>query len=507
MYNQDDDLYGDLYGDGGDAGATDTSKLTPQASAPKEEPAPSSKVASATPSTSFIPPAASSSSSFIPAAPADSKPAAKQEAHSHGQYSGQGESRTSAGPPAHISASGAGSSSEGTGSGAQGSGYGAGGNGSARPSDSREDGKMFVGGLNWDTTDEGLKKYFSQFGKVAACTIMRDPTSGKSRGFAFLTFEDPKAVNTVMVREHFLDGKIIDPKRAIPRPDQAKTQKCFVGGVPQTATQESFRQFFSKFGTVLNSTVMMDKDTGRPRGFGFVTFEDDTSVDHCIRNSPLVYEGSQIEVKRATSKNDPNERQPGGAVGGRSGARGGYGNYPTPSWSGSTGGSASAWGSSDTSGGAAGMGSMNPMMMGVMNPMMMGMGGMSGTAAGGAGAGGAPAFDPQAMARMYQTMGWGTNKWNPQMAWQQMMSAMGSMYGAGGAGMGAGGAWAAYGQQGGSGGQSADGAWSAQGGDGRDGRSGSPEYGRGGGSDRNRERSPSRGGSGGDRWGGRVERY
>jgi RNA-binding protein Musashi len=86
---------------------------------------------------------------------------------------------------------------------------------------------MFVGGLNWDTTDgsvllrttplvqcvtllclDGLRNYFSQFGKVDACTIMRDP-AGRSRGFAFLTFEDPAAVNKVMVQEHYLDGKIV----------------------------------------------------------------------------------------------------------------------------------------------------------------------------------------------------------------------------------------------------------------------------------------------------------
>ena len=83
---------------------------------------------------------------------------------------------------------------------------------------------MFIGGLNWDTTDgrfdiclyvrfftyciEGLRAYFSQFGKVDACTIMRD-AAGRSRCFAFLTFEDPASVNAVMVKEHVLDGKIV----------------------------------------------------------------------------------------------------------------------------------------------------------------------------------------------------------------------------------------------------------------------------------------------------------
>jgi len=55
---------------------------------------------------------------------------------------------------------------------------------------------------------EGLKEYFEQFGKVDACTIMRDP-QGRSRCFAFLTFEEPASVNAVMVREHYLDGKVV----------------------------------------------------------------------------------------------------------------------------------------------------------------------------------------------------------------------------------------------------------------------------------------------------------
>jgi RNA-binding protein Musashi len=41
------------------------------------------------------------------------------------------------------------------------------------------------------------------------CTVMRDGASGRSRGFGFLTFRDPKVVNTVMVKEHYLDGKIV----------------------------------------------------------------------------------------------------------------------------------------------------------------------------------------------------------------------------------------------------------------------------------------------------------
>lgn len=44
---------------------------------------------------------------------------------------------------------------------------------------------------------------------MVECTVMRDSATGRSRGFGFLTFKDPKCVNIVMVKEHYLDGKIV----------------------------------------------------------------------------------------------------------------------------------------------------------------------------------------------------------------------------------------------------------------------------------------------------------
>ncbi|KAI0030736.1 hypothetical protein K488DRAFT_53613, partial [Vararia minispora EC-137] len=153
--------------------------------------------------------------------------------------------------------------------------------------------KMFVGGLSWDTTDEGLRNYFSEFGKVDACTIVRD-ADGKSRGFAFLTFEDPASVNAVMVREHFLDGKSIDPKRAIPREEHLRNTRYFVGGLAPQTTSESMRSFFSTFGKVVDATVMVDRETGRSKGFGFVTFEDNSSESQLVGKLGLMLDDKQV---------------------------------------------------------------------------------------------------------------------------------------------------------------------------------------------------------------------
>ncbi|KAI0206876.1 hypothetical protein F4808DRAFT_405634 [Astrocystis sublimbata] len=179
---------------------------------------------------------------------------------------------------------------------------------STRGPSAKEDGKMFIGGLNWETTDQSLRDYFSQFGEVTECTVMRDGSTGRSRGFGFLTFKDPKTVNIVMVKEHFLDGKLIDPKRAIPRDEQEKTSKIFVGGVSQDTTENEFKEYFAQFGRVVDATLMMDKDTGRPRGFGFVTFENEVGVEACL-STHLEIHGKAIEVKKAQPRGNMREEE------------------------------------------------------------------------------------------------------------------------------------------------------------------------------------------------------
>lgn len=144
-------------------------------------------------------------------------------------------------------------------------------------------------------------------------------------------------------------------------------------------TQDSFKRLFQQFGHVLDSTVMMDKDTGRPRGFGFVTFESDDGVERTLANQPLSLDGKQIEVKRAQSRGQaPVNAQPN-----RFSAPEPRGPAQLRMWGGAAPPAATAAAPQQSAGG----------------------------------------FDPQAMAKMYQQMGWGSSAWNPQLVWQQMMAA------------------------------------------------------------------------------------
>ncbi|CAL8281672.1 unnamed protein product [Arctogadus glacialis] len=92
--------------------------------------------------------------------------------------------------------------------------------------DSQHDpGKMFIGGLSWQTSPDSLRDYFSKFGEIRECMVMRDPTTKRSRGFGFVTFTDAASVDKVLAQPHHeLDSKTIDPKVAFPRRAQPKTR-------------------------------------------------------------------------------------------------------------------------------------------------------------------------------------------------------------------------------------------------------------------------------------------
>ena len=67
--------------------------------------------------------------------------------------------------------------------------------------------KLFVGGINFNTTEDILKDKFSEFGKVTQLRLIRDHTTGKSKGFAFITFENEVEANKA---KDELDGSDFD---------------------------------------------------------------------------------------------------------------------------------------------------------------------------------------------------------------------------------------------------------------------------------------------------------
>ena len=96
--------------------------------------------------------------------------------------------------------------------------------------------------------------------------------------------------------------------------------KLYVGNLAYSIRDEDLQQSFSQFGTVTSAKVMMDRDTGRSKGFGFVEMGSDAEAQSGINGmNGQNLEGRAIVVNEAR----PREERPGGFGGG--GSRGGYG--------------------------------------------------------------------------------------------------------------------------------------------------------------------------------------
>jgi cold-inducible RNA-binding protein len=97
--------------------------------------------------------------------------------------------------------------------------------------------------------------------------------------------------------------------------------KMYVGNLPFAAQEQDVRELFSQFGGVTEVFLPMDRESGRPRGFAFVTMDSPEAMTAAINGlNGQEFQGRKLAINEAR----PREERPGG-FGGGGGGRGGYG--------------------------------------------------------------------------------------------------------------------------------------------------------------------------------------
>jgi RNA recognition motif-containing protein len=105
--------------------------------------------------------------------------------------------------------------------------------------------------------------------------------------------------------------------------------RLYVGNLAYSVTDDTLESLFSQYGPVKSAQVVMDRDTGRSKGFGFVEMADDNAAREAIKGlNDQQHEGRPLTVNEARPREDRGGRGGGGGGGGRGyGGGGGGGGY------------------------------------------------------------------------------------------------------------------------------------------------------------------------------------
>lgn len=153
---------------------------------------------------------------------------------------------------------------------------------------------------------------------------MRDVNTGKSRGFGYITMLDSMVIEEILNRQpHYIDNKMVECKIAIPKDhlessknnsqtytnflDKKSRKKVFVGGLPMMINEHELYDYFLKYGKIEECSILQDKNKGNSRGFGFVIFKNDESVEMVMRDkNNHSIRGKWIDCKVALPKEKEN---------------------------------------------------------------------------------------------------------------------------------------------------------------------------------------------------------
>jgi nucleolin len=189
--------------------------------------------------------------------------------------------------------------------------------------------KLYVGNLPWTCDSAQLAEICQDIGVVEAVEVIYDQESGRSRGFAFVTMASEADAQAVInaLDGNDMGGRPLRVNYPQPRGDRPRFErsersergafggerrrednpnKLFVGNLTWGCDDGALHQLFSDYGRVVDAKVVYDRETGRSRGFGFVTLENASEVNSAIKKlDGADFDGRQLRVNLAGDKPPP----------------------------------------------------------------------------------------------------------------------------------------------------------------------------------------------------------
>ncbi|XP_019177767.1 PREDICTED: 33 kDa ribonucleoprotein, chloroplastic [Ipomoea nil] len=189
-------------------------------------------------------------------------------------------------------------------------------------SQSAEAGRLFVGNLPFSLTSSQLSEIFSEAGRVSKVEVVYDRVTGRSRGFAFITMGSVEEATEAI---RMFDGSLVGGRTAkvnfpeVPRGGEREViasrarssspenfnspHRLYASNLSWNLTSQGLREAFADQPGVLNAKIIYDKETGRSRGFGFVSFASAGELESALSAMDGVeVEGRPLRLKIAIQK-------------------------------------------------------------------------------------------------------------------------------------------------------------------------------------------------------------
>lgn len=149
---------------------------------------------------------------------------------------------------------------------------------------------IFVNNLPLDIFDEQLTKMFEPFGTVISAKVMVNLTTGQSKSFGFVKFEDVQSAEKAILQ---MNGKIIREGQkplvvklaessTVSLPSGTPSPTIYVKGIPLTLSEKDLLSLFASYGTIVSHKLLKDKITGSYTGQCFLTYQQIESADYAI---------------------------------------------------------------------------------------------------------------------------------------------------------------------------------------------------------------------------------
>ncbi|KAM1041756.1 hypothetical protein TB2_030447 [Malus domestica] len=170
--------------------------------------------------------------------------------------------------------------------------------------------KLFIRGLGWDTTTEGLRSLFSAYGEIEEAIVILDKTTGKSKGYGFVTFRHVDgALMALKEPSKKIDGRMTVTQLASAGNSNSNTasnnvadvslRKIYVANVPYDMPSDKLLAHFALYGEIEEGPLGFDKQTGKCKGYALFVYKTPEGAQAALVDPVKNIEGRQLTCKLA----------------------------------------------------------------------------------------------------------------------------------------------------------------------------------------------------------------